>query len=136
MPTPRDHTAAAVVAGVLHVAAGRPGGMAVHEAYDPRTGHWSTLAPLPLGRSSVAGAAFGGRFLVIGGEDAAEQNVYREVDAYDPRTQRWTRLRPLPAGLQGIGAVADGSRLLLPGGGPAAGGAQQSDRLLVLSVDG
>jgi hypothetical protein len=134
MPTARDHTAAAVVDGVLHVAAGRPGGMAVHEAYDARTGHWSTLAPLPFGRSSVAGAALAHRFLVIGGEDASEQKVYREVDAYDPRTQRWARLRPLPAGLQGIGAVVVGGRLLLPGGGPAAGGAQQSDRLLVLSA--
>jgi len=106
----------------------------VHEAYDPRSGRWSTLAPLPFGRSSVAGASLGGRFLVIGGEDASEQRVYRDVDAYDPRTRRWARLRPLPAGLQGIGAVAAGGRLLLPGGGPAAGGARQSDRLLVLSV--
>jgi N-acetylneuraminic acid mutarotase len=108
--------------------------MAVHEAYDPRTGHWSTLEPLPFGRSPVAGAALAGRFLVIGGEDASEQKVYREVDAYDPRTQRWARLPPLPAGLQGIGAVVDSGRLLLPGGGPAAGGAQQSDRLLALSA--
>ena len=41
MPTARDHAAAAVVNGVLHVAAGRPGGMTVHEAYDPRSGRWA-----------------------------------------------------------------------------------------------
>ncbi|MCW2620585.1 MAG: Kelch repeat type 1-containing protein, partial [Frankiales bacterium] len=132
MPTPRDHAAAAVVAGVLHVAAGRPGDLAVHEAYDPATGRWATLAPLPTGRSSVAGAELNGRFVVLGGEPAGERSVSAEVDAYDPASRSWARLPDLPGGRQGIGAAVVDGILYLPGGGPTGGGDRQSDTLLVL----
>jgi hypothetical protein len=36
-------------------------------AYDPRTGRWNTLAPLPQARHAVGAAAVGGRAYVIGG---------------------------------------------------------------------
>jgi N-acetylneuraminic acid mutarotase len=133
MPTARDHAAAAVVGDAIYVAAGRPGGLRTLESYDLRTGRWTTELPaLPLGRSSVAGAAWRGQFIVLGGENAAETTAYREVDAYNPSRRKWTRLTPLPAPRQGIGAAVVGDALMLPGGGPAAGPAHQTNTLLVL----
>jgi N-acetylneuraminic acid mutarotase len=132
MPTARDHAAAAVVDGVVHVAAGRPDDLGVHEAYDPRTDRWTTLAPLPRGRSSLAGAALDGRFVVLGGENGSESAVYTEVDAFDPGAGRWTTLAPLPQGRQGIGAAVVNGRLYLPGGGPTAGPAEQTNTTLIL----
>ena len=133
MPTARDHAAAAAIGNIIYVAAGRPGGKRTLESLDVRSGRWTTgLPPLGRGRSSLAGAAWRGLFVVMGGEDAAETTVYSDVDAYDPSRRTWTRLQALPAGRQGIGAAVVGSVLLLPGGGPAAGGGKQTDTLLEL----
>jgi N-acetylneuraminic acid mutarotase len=132
IPGSRDHAAAAVVGGLLHVAGGRPGGRTTHLVYDPVTDRWQTLPPLPSGRSSMAGAALPGRFVVIGGEDAAETTVTARVDVYDVATARWARLPDLPTALQGIGVVTVGGVVVVPGGAPSAGGGQQSDRLLTL----
>jgi hypothetical protein len=106
----------------------------VHEVYDPGTDSWHPAAPLPTGRNSVAGAALGGRFVVIGGEDGGEQQVYGEVEAYDPGTDSWTALQPLPQPMPGTGAAFVDDRLFLPGGGPTAGGSEQSTLLQMLTV--
>jgi N-acetylneuraminic acid mutarotase len=82
----------------------------------------------------VAGGVLGGRFVVLGGEDGAEQQVFTEVEAYDPGTDTWTALAPLPQPVQGTGAAVTDGRLFLPGGGPTAGGSEQSTLLQVLTV--
>ncbi|GAC1444947.1 MAG: hypothetical protein NVS3B26_14330 [Mycobacteriales bacterium] len=133
MPTARDHAAGAVVGSIIYVAAGRPGGKRILESFDVRSGRWTAgLPPLGRGRSSVAGAAWHGLFVVAGGEDAAETTVYTDVDAYDPSRRTWTRLPALPGPRQGIGAAVLGGILFLPGGGPTAGGGKQTDTLLEL----
>ena len=132
LPVAVDHASAAVLGGRIYVAGGRPGAVTAAAAYDPSTDRWTALPPLPEGRSSAAGAAWGGRFVVIGGEDAAETRVFRTVDAFDPATRQWSALPALPLGLQGIGAAVVGDRLYVPGGGPRAGGAVQSNALLIL----
>src|SRR5437867_3144673 len=48
--TMRTEVGGAVVAGRLHIVGSFPGstgGPGVHEAYDPATDTWTTLAPLP-----------------------------------------------------------------------------------------
>lgn len=133
MPTPRDHAAAAVLADTIWVAGGRPGAMTTLEGFDLRAGKWITGLPgLPLGRSSLAAAAWRGLFVVVGGESAGERTAYRNVDGFDPGARRWRSLPELPGPRQGIGAVVDGQTLLVPGGGPAAGAAEQTDTLLEL----
>jgi hypothetical protein len=133
MPTARDHAAAAVLDGRIYVTGGRPGSLAVTEVYRAASDDWTTDAPLPLGRSSIAAVALDGHFVVIGGEDSSERRVYSEVDALDPQTHQWTRLPELPSGRQGIGAVVVGRRLYVPGGGPSGGGGAQAQTLYVLS---
>ena len=133
MPTPRDHAAAAVIGDTIYVAAGRPGSKQTLESYSTLSGRWTTGLPaLPLGRSSTAGAAWHGMFLVLGGENASESLAYRNVDAYDPSRRTWMRLPPMPGARQGIGAVVVGGTVFVPGGGPAAGASRQTDSLLEL----
>lgn len=133
MPTARDHAAAAVLGDIIYVTAGRPGSKRVLEGFDIRNGRWTTGLPdLPLGRSSLAGTAWRGQFVVLGGENSSETTAYREVDAYDPARRRWSQLPPLPGPRQGIGAVVVSGALLVPGGGPTAGAARQTNSLLVL----
>src|SRR5205807_33505 len=117
----------------IYVAGGRPGALAVTEVYDPGTNAWTTLPPVPRPRSSIAGVAFDGHFLVLGGEDAAERTVYTEVDSFDPVSGRWSQLPPLPGGRQGLGAIATDNKVLVPGGGPTGGGGKQSDQLFELA---
>jgi hypothetical protein len=121
-----------VVGGLLHVVGGRPHDLADHAVYDPRADRWTTAAPVPVGRSSFAGAALDGRLVVLGGEDAGETRVLTEVDVFDPATGAWTRGPELPGGRQGMQAAVVGDRLLVPGGGPAAGGSRQTASLLEL----
>jgi hypothetical protein len=46
-----------------------PGRVALRnvEAYDPATNKWTSLAPLPAGRSSGIGAVFGDKLIFNGG---------------------------------------------------------------------
>jgi hypothetical protein len=41
-----------------------------NEAYDPATGRWSTLAPMPSGRHGITAAADGDRVYIPGGAPA------------------------------------------------------------------
>jgi len=105
------------------------------EAYDPATGAWATLPPLPAARSDLA-AAFGpdGRLRALGGQNAALEPV-GEVDAFDPAAGAWTTTGceaglagwPAPATFaelrtqlfQGLGCTQSGCHQA--GAGPAVG---------------
>ena len=59
------------------------------EAYDPATGLWSTLAPMPAARLySVAVTGADGRIYVLGGYDSGF-TVTPTVQAYDPTKGTW-----------------------------------------------
>ena len=110
--------------------------MTVHEFYDPASDSWHAAAPLPRGRSSVAGAALAGAFLVIGGEDGGESRVYDEVGAYDPETDTRTALTSLPLPVQGIGAAVTDGAGVRPGRRSHRRRSGQSTVLLIVSVRG
>ena len=75
IPTVREHLAAVVLDGRIHVA----GGEALrgdrtfeqHEVFDPATGAWRTEAPLVPARHGLASAVADGRWYVIGGATRA-----------------------------------------------------------------
>ena len=96
----RDHLAAGVISGRIFVAGGRNGRdftMDVLEEYDPTAQTWRDRAPMPTGRSGIAGAAVGGRFFVFGGEGnrANAQGIFDAVEVYDPAQETWARLPPM-----------------------------------------
>ena len=61
------------------------------DVYDPATGTWTAIAPMPVGRcigSDITGPD--GRIYAIGGYGVSE------VDAYTPATNTWAAVAPLP----------------------------------------
>jgi N-acetylneuraminic acid mutarotase len=127
MPSPRNHLAAAGVAGKVYVAGGRSGESArlsnALEEYDPSTGEWARKTPLPTARGGIAGAEANGRLYVFGGEGNRMNplGMFDEVEAYDPATDTWQRLDPMAVPRHGIGAAPLDGRIYIPGGATVEG---------------
>ncbi|HEY0398331.1 MAG TPA: kelch repeat-containing protein [Acidimicrobiia bacterium] len=81
-------------------------------------------APLPTARTEVAGAAWEGRIVVVGGLTEAGVASDR-VDVYDPVTNRWDEGPRLPIGLHHVGLAAFGDRVYLADGRPCVAGGEE-----------
>lgn len=127
LPSQRNHLTGAAISGRIHVVGGRLGhGLSaqmttVHEVYDPRTGGWTTAAPMLRARSGMNGVIARGCFHVWGGEGPA--GMFPDHDSYDPGSDKWTRLRDMPIPVHGVygSAFADGV-IWATGGGTSIGG--------------
>lgn len=133
-PTARNSAASAVIEGKIYVVGGRraikqPDGslrqvnVATLEMFDPVTGQWTTLAPMPQAQGGLAAAAHAGKLFVFGGEQwVPEQKVFSESWVYDPTADRWSALPSLPTPRHGLGAATIDNRIHVFGGGLAVGG--------------
>lgn len=110
--------------GALH----RVGGMRVgepnqlhsvaeHGRFDPATGEWTAVAPLPQARSSHEAIALGDSIVVIGGwaldGDRSEGRFAETMLRY--REGRW-EASPAPVRRRAVGAAASDTTLLVAGG--------------------
>ncbi len=127
MPSQRNHLAGAAIGGRVWIAGGRLGpgfrseASAALEVFDPATGRWSAVAPMPRPRSGVNGIAARGCFHVWGGEGGT--GMFPDHTVYDPRSDRWTRLADMPVPIHGVsGAAFVGGLIHMPGGGTGVGG--------------
>src|ERR687895_1159575 len=72
-PRPREHLAAAALGGRVYAVAGRTSGLDSNldlvEAFDPRSGRWRPVPPVPGTRGGTAAAAVAGRLVSAGGEE-------------------------------------------------------------------
>jgi hypothetical protein len=122
-PTPREHLAAAASGRLVYAVAGRKAGidtnLTTFQAYEPRTGRWTTLPPVPSPRGGTGAAAIAGRIVSVGGEEPA--GTIRSVYAYVVSQRRWRRLPDLPTPRHGLGVVALGGRVWVLAGGPVPG---------------
>ncbi len=81
MPTPRGGLAAAAMNGKLYVFGGEyftsfsSGVFATNEEYDPATGTWRTVQPLPTPRHGMSAVTAGDTIFVIGGGPIAGYSV-------------------------------------------------------------
>lgn len=86
--------------------------------FDPRTGRYEELAPMPAALNHIGFVAYGGDLYVVGGHGNllwgadAKDGFYR----YSPQANRWSELPPLPTrrGAVAVGVVGD--RLYVAGG--------------------
>ena len=106
--------------GKIHAVGGRDVNrvtVATHEVYDPKTGKWSDLAPLPKARDHMGVVAVGGQIHAIGGRfDTPNENTDLH-DVYNPaRSPRGRRRLPLPTPRSGVAAVRYRGVILLSGG--------------------
>jgi N-acetylneuraminic acid mutarotase len=122
MPTPREHVAAAVLDGRIHVIGGRSPALGMtgttHEVYDPIANAWTLAAALPTGRSGIGAAVLAGRIHVLGGE---ADRTFAQNEAYDPTSDRWLSFAPLPTPRHGLGVVALGHAIYVLAGGQQPG---------------
>jgi N-acetylneuraminic acid mutarotase len=87
------------------------------QEFDPATGRWRDLAPLPKGVSHVGVATLNGKIYVAGG---FTRNVHMDpLDQfveYDPATNQWRTLTPLSSRRGSVGLAAIGGKLHVIGG--------------------
>jgi uncharacterized protein (TIGR03437 family) len=127
LPTQRNHLAAVAIAGKMYVVGGRfeggfqsPQSDAI-EIYDPRTGAWTSGAPMPKPRGGVNAVEAYGCLHLFGGEFTS--GVHPDHDVYNPLTNTWTSMPPMPTPVHGVtGAVFLDGLIYLPGGGTSQGG--------------
>jgi len=104
----------------------RPDSLDTAERYDPATGTWSAVAPMPGPRSRHRASLLrSGQVLITGGTGGpAFAAGYRSVDLYDPGADRWTASGALAVGRWAHLTVelADG-RVVVSGGITRAGAA-------------
>ena len=127
LPTQRNHFTGASINGRIHFVGGRQGhGLSplmttAHEVFDPRTGTWTTAAPMLRARSGMNGVIAKGCFHVWGGEGPA--GMFPDHDTYDPRTDQWTRHADMPMPVHGVyGSAYVNGLIWVVGGGTHIGG--------------
>lgn len=91
---------------------------------------FKTLAPLPAGRSGMAGGRYEDWLLVVGGR--TEQGTDGTTWVYSLDQDRWERRQPKPTQAERIGGAILGERFYIPGGCFADG--QASDRMDVYDL--
>ena len=103
--------------GRFYLAGGRTD---LHQAYDPATNRWSTVAPLPAPDQldHIQVAAVGTKIYYIGGITNWPHESVGSVHVYDTRTNTFSAGAPMPAGRDhGAGGIAvAGGRIYLAGG--------------------
>ncbi|MCI3950389.1 MAG: Kelch repeat-containing protein, partial [Acidimicrobiales bacterium] len=121
-PFAASGSSSAVVDGKLYVAGGVTAGAttAAVARFDPGTGRWEALAPLPLPRNRAAAGSDGRRLLVFGGTGPGSGDAggvadgFATVQAFDPATGTWATsddggsgLAPLPQARGGTGRAVE-----------------------------
>jgi len=136
LPRGRDHMAAVVVEGKIHVVGGRFGAnedmTGLHDIYDQATDTWTSAPPVPTPRGGGAGTLFDGMIVFLGGED--DKRTYDENEGFDLRTNQWVRLAAMPTGRHGFGAAALGKYLYVASGAKGTGANEPSNELLAFSL--
>ncbi|MFE9727649.1 Kelch repeat-containing protein [Streptomyces sp. NPDC005794] len=92
------------------------------EVYDPDTGRWSSLPPMPTPLSEAAGATGpDGRIYVIGGQSSEPVTAIGFV--YDPKRKTWSEISSLPeARDSAAAAMGSDGRIYVMGGTTGAPG--------------
>jgi non-specific serine/threonine protein kinase len=128
LPVPRDEPRAAVLDGRAYIVGGVDGVSGEGDAlrlesvadvlrFDPRTGRYAAVTPLPDRLNHLGLVAYRGALYALGGwsakiDVAAKPGFYR----YSPRSGRWSRMPPppVPRAAMAVGVVRD--QLIVAGG--------------------
>jgi N-acetylneuraminic acid mutarotase len=119
LPAGLTHASAVGIGAVLYVVGGSDGAAAQATAvsYDTRTGAFTNLAALPVGRSELAlVATTSTTLLAIGGEnDAVPLNLVSQLDLNNPGAG-WTPRAAMPSTRFGLQAAPSGAEIFVFGG--------------------
>ena len=84
-------------------------------SYDPGTGAWTQLSPIPTARERPNGAIIDGQFYVVGGWDSSGA-VVPSMEIYDIASDSWSAGTPIPEAWAASSNVVLDGRLYLIGG--------------------
>jgi Kelch motif len=85
--------------------------------FDPRTGTYTALAPLPRRLNHIGVVAYRGDLYVLGGYGRSlDVHTSRAFFRYDPAGDRWSRLPDMPAAKAAMAVGVVGQRLIVAGG--------------------
>jgi N-acetylneuraminic acid mutarotase len=128
LPTARDHVAAIVHNGLIHVVGGRVDSFHtnsnLHHIYNPQTDKWEARNPLPTTRSGHGAGIIDGRLFIMGGEGT--NRVFGQNEGYDFSKDSWEQFAPMPTPRHGLGATTIGTTIYVAGGGALVGGGVQT----------
>lgn len=132
IPFPTGSPASAVIGGAIYLAGGISGDTTTRQAvrFDPISGVWTRIAPMPRARNHAAAGTDGRLLYIFGGRGPGSGNSnmvangFNDVQIYDPATDSWTASGqgpssplPLPQGRGGMGkAVFHGGEFYVMGG--------------------
>jgi len=85
----------------------------VVESFDPESGKWSDLAPMPTPRSDLAAAVVDGKLYAIGGYDG---RTLADMELFDPQSNVWEDLPPMPTPRSDFAAAAESGHVYRLGG--------------------
>ncbi len=108
MPTERSAGAAAVAAGKIYVAGGRPPHGKDFAVYDPDADVWRTLPEMPTQRNHLAAAAIDSKIYIAGGRFGAgfDSEKTDVLEMFDPATAVWTARARMPRPRGGVNGIA------------------------------
>jgi N-acetylneuraminic acid mutarotase len=119
-----DHAAVAGKDGLIYAIGGQNGQLPstnIVEAFDPKTGNWSSKAPMNSRRTHLAGTTGpDGRIYAIGGDSVDDQFVRKILDTaevYDPNTGMWTTITHMPTPRDSLAAATGPDGLIYAFGG-------------------
>ena len=109
--------------GARHRRAPRDGvTTATHEAFDPASAQWTTLAPLPKARDHIGLIVVAGKITPSAAGLLSTNTNQPLHDVYDPATNAWTAAAPMPTPRSSIGVTEYRGLIVVVGGeGDATG---------------
>jgi N-acetylneuraminic acid mutarotase len=123
MHTRREHVGEAVLDDELYVLGGRaPQSQAVDtaERFDPRTGEWETLPPMPVPSGGLAAISLGDAVVTVSGGNDGAETVTGAIQEFDPATDEWRLLPELRTARHGHGATVVDDEVWVFGGSQCA----------------
>jgi non-specific serine/threonine protein kinase len=100
------------------------------QRFDPATGQWTQLTPLPVANSDMGAVYVDGQLVTFGGENAF--SVFNTVRAYNIATKSWSTLANMAQARHGMGAAVLGNAIYAIDGASLPGHAGSTRTLQLL----
>ena len=111
IPFPGDHLGAVTDGTYAYAIGGRNLKSSANnnhlQRFDPATGQWTQLTPLPVANSDMGAVYVDGQIVTFGGENAF--SVFNTVRAYNLVTKTWSTLPSMAQARHGMGAAVVGN---------------------------
>jgi N-acetylneuraminic acid mutarotase len=91
------------------------------EMYEPSSGTWTAMPPLPGGRGALTAGIINKQLHVAGGATWSPLKTYHNHDVFDLATRTWAKGPALPTARQAMASGVSGGRWWVIGGGGGAG---------------